>query len=319
MKKVFLPISLIVIIITTLSCSIENTITQTLQQDKRWGIYSLDLATESTQLIYSSSTTISNIRLNPKQDILVFSRNVGGESLNNIEIFTIELNGENETRLTNNEFLDTYPIWSTNGEQIAYLSWPGNTLDIYIMDRNGENNQLLYDSGAHDADIDWVGDNIVFTRDSQIWIMRSDGSAARAITNPPRAGVMGKANLPFGDYDPRINPKLNKVIFDRLEDDESVHGNYNLYEINIDGTGEKRITETDYAQGLPSWSPSGNQLVYIVAAIEDVAKYDMYIMNSDGTENRNITPDYFPANALIHEAIFSRSEETLYIIVEWWE
>jgi TolB protein len=245
--------------------------------------------------------------------------NIGEDSLKGSEIFTIDINSKREKRLTNNDYLDIYPVWSPDSEQIAYLSWPDSTLDIFLMDKEGNNSRLLYDSGFHDADIDWVGDKLVFTRNNQIWIMNSNGTDATAITNPPRAGERGNANLPFGDYDPRINPDDDIVIFERLENDRSTHGNYNFYQVKIDGTGLEQITYTGYTQGLPNWSPSGTEILFIVAAINDEGKYDMHRMNMDGANERNITPEYFPANFLIHEAIFAPEGTIIYFIAEWWE
>jgi hypothetical protein len=42
-------------------------------------------------------------------------------------------------------------------------------------------------------------------------------------------------------------------------------------------------------------------------------------MNSDGTNNRDITPDYFPNDFLCHSAVFSNDDSVIYFIGEWWE
>ena len=47
-------------------------------------------------------------------------------------------------------------------------------------------------------------------------------------------------------------------------------------------------------------------------------KFDIYLMNSDGTDNKNITPDYFPADFLCHNPIFSLDEDEIFFIGEWW-
>ncbi len=108
-------------------------------------------------------------------------------------------------------------------------------------------------------------------------------------------------------------------FFERLEDDSSVHGNYNIFVIDSSGTAETRLTNTGYSQGLASWSHSGTRIVYIVAAIGTEGKYDIYMMNADGTENRNITPDYFPANFLCQWPVFSADDAKIFFIGEWWE
>ena len=82
---------------------------------------------------------------------------------------------------------------------------------------------------------------------------------------------------------------------------------------------EIRLTTTGFSQGLASWSHTGEQLVYIVSAIGDTGKYDIYIMNADGTDSHNVTPGYFPAQFLCHWAVFANDDNDIYFIGEWWE
>jgi Tol biopolymer transport system component len=285
----------------------------------RWGIYFMTLDGRDADLIYDSPTTVSNVRLDPQGAMLAFSMNVGTDSLPGSEIFTLDLDDRREKRLTDNDYPDTYPVWSPDGGQLAYLSWPGATLDIYVMGKDGGGSRLLYDSGDHDGDIDWVGDKIVFTRNSEIWIMDSDGTHAQAVTHPPRAGVAGKANLPFGDYDPRMHPDGTSILFERLEDDSSPFGNYDFYRVDVDGSDLVRLTRTGYTQGLAQWSPAGDAFLCIVTATGSQGAYDLHLRNADGADDRNLTPAYFPANVLIHEAVFSRDGRGVYFIAEWWE
>jgi Tol biopolymer transport system component len=142
------------VIIGSVSCAMESIGSEAFPHMERWGLYSLQLTNQESELIHGSSTTISNLDLHPDGERLLFSRNVGGESLNNSEIFSINITGGDERRLTDNAYVDTYPVWSPDGDQIAYLSWPDQTLDIYLMDPDGGNQRLLYDSGSYDADID---------------------------------------------------------------------------------------------------------------------------------------------------------------------
>jgi Tol biopolymer transport system component len=284
----------------------------------RWGIYSLDLASQDVALLYSSPDEIANLDLNSAGDRFAFSQNSGGDDLKNFEIFTIGVDGQGMQRLTDNEFLDTYPAWSPDDAQIAYLAWPDSTLDIYRMQADGSGAGLLYDSGGHDADIDWVDGRIVFTRDSRIWIMQSDGTDARPLTDPLRAGERGGANLPFGDYDPRLSPDGSLVVFERLVNDASPHGNYDLFTVLTDGTGLRRITDTGHSQGMAGWSPSGDRLVYIVTAVNGAGQYDAYTVLPDGSGNRSVTPGSFPPEFLIHAAVFSKNGSMLYFIGEWW-
>jgi len=251
-------------------------------------------------------------------DTVLFSQKSDEQKDESEEIFSLELIDNTIQQLTDNDSRDLYPVWSPDDKQVAYLSWEDATLDIYVMDVNGDNSRLLYGSEYHDADLDWEENRIVFTRNSQIWIMDSDGSGARSVTNPPNAGEVNNANLPFGDYDPRVSQDGSQVLFARLVDDTSAHGNYDLFLIDIDGSNETQLTSTSFSQGIAQWSPEGDKIVYSVAAIQDEGKYDIYMINADSSENQNITPEYYPEDFLCYTPSFVNDDEIIFV-GEWWE
>ena len=104
-----------------------------------------------------------------------------------------------------------------------------------------------------------------------------------------------------------------------LSEAESPHGNYDLFVVDLATLEERRLTTTGFSQGLPSWSDSGQELVYVVSAMDNVGQYDLYIMNADGTDSHSITPSYFPAQFLCHWATFSADDAVVYFIGEWWD
>jgi TolB protein len=305
--------------VTLAGCTDNEPEHKVVPHEYKWGIYSLDLTTEEVELVYGSPDQISQLSLNNTGDTFAFTQQFDGDTNAHEEICTIRVDGSHFRRLTRNGFLDTYPAWSPDGSRLAYLSFPEEDLDIYVMQSDGTDNTKLYDSGSHDADIHWVGDSIAFTAFSRIWVINDDGTRPAQVTEPPRAGQWGNANLPFGDYDPRISPDGQKIVFERLEADDSPHGNYNIFLINVDGSGEVRLTTSGYSQGFASWSRSGDMMVYIVAAVDNEGKYDIYQMNSDGTNNRNITPDYFPEAFLCNTPVFSADDQKVFFVGEWWE
>ncbi len=287
--------------------------------EEKWGIYALDISTEDVHLIYSSPERISGLQINCTGDTFAFSQRFGGDDTDDEEICIMSVDGTNYKRLTNNTVLDTYPVWSPDGSLIAFLSWREETMDIYTMDSDGSNVKKMYDSGFHDGDIHWLNNTIVFTRNSQIWMMNDDGTGAHQVTDPPRAGEWGKAVLPFGDYDPRLNPDGTVIAFERMVDDESPHGNYDIYTINVDGSHETGVTATGYTQGLPKWSHKGDTILYEVAAAGETGVFELYVMNADGSNSYSITPEYFPDNFLCHSPVFSPDDSIVYFVGEWWE
>ena len=284
---------------------------------EEWGIYKLNPSCGETQLIYSSLFEINMISLSPDGSTFVLSVNLG-EGFEYSEIFTLGVDGSDLAQLTDNDYWNLYPIWSPDGSEILFLTFR-ETLDVYKMYRDGSDLHLFYDSGGHDGDIDWVDDHIVFTRNSQIWVMNSDGSDPHQLTDPPRAGEWGNAVLPFGDYDPRISPDGSLVVFERMVDDSSPHGNYDLYVIGIDGTGEYAVTDLVWTLGIARWSDDGESLIFQVSAAGEEGKYDVYSINVDGSGLTDLTGDLYPAGFLVHNPIYSGDDALIYFIGQWWD
>jgi TolB protein len=318
-----LSISLVVIVMTfgALACDVGGATPapppEVPHQD-RWGIYNMDLSTQAVDLIYSSPHAISTARLNSAGDRFVFSQEIGGLGYEFSEIFTVGADGQDLQRLTDNDVWDLYPSWSPDGTRIVFLSWRENDLDLYAMNADGSNIERLFDSGSHDADVHWAMNQIVFTSENRIWIVSDDGANARALTDPPQAGEWGNANLPYGDYDPRLSPDGNLIAFERMVDTGPQHGSYDLFIVDTDGTNLIQLTDSGYSQGFPSWSNDGTKIVYVVAAIEGAGHFDIYMMNADGSDNQSITPSWFPAGFICHSANFSTDDSSINFVGEWW-
>jgi dipeptidyl aminopeptidase/acylaminoacyl peptidase len=73
-----------------------------------------------------SATTVSMIAFVSKRD-------------GNSEIYTINSNGTELKRITNNTFEDTSPSWSPDGKYIAFISDREKKTAIYIMKADGTN------------------------------------------------------------------------------------------------------------------------------------------------------------------------------------
>ena len=56
----------------------------------------------------------------------------------NQEIYVMNADGSNPTRLTNNSDVDFLPAWSPDGTSIAFVSRIGEgNFEIYVMDADG--------------------------------------------------------------------------------------------------------------------------------------------------------------------------------------
>ncbi len=53
------------------------------------------------------------------------------------EIYTIDPNGTNETRITFDNEFDFWPKWSPNGDRLAFMQHAGNDAEIVVTNRPG--------------------------------------------------------------------------------------------------------------------------------------------------------------------------------------
>ncbi len=144
--------------------------------------------TNPTDLTQNNAATDIDPAFSPDGNSIVFASNLNSESFPNLngdfEIFRMNPDGSNLTRLTANAVNDTRPSYSPDGSRIVFASerTSGET-DLFIMDSlDGANEAAL--SGGSDIDFDPVfspdGTQVIFARDQnltkELWVLNSDGS-----------------------------------------------------------------------------------------------------------------------------------------------
>ena len=181
----------------------------------------------------------------------------------NHEIYTMDSDGSDQTRLTFNESKDVAPVWSPNGRQIAFHSsrhddndphTAEENMEIYVMDADGSNQRRLTHYPGLDGYADWHpdGSQIAFdsTRDGNfnIYVMDTDGSNVKQVTD-----------LEFASR-PRWSPDGKRIAFEGY-----MGGNQrNIYVISANGTAPFRVSKPrpKAHMFLGDWSPDGKQILY---------------------------------------------------------
>jgi Tol biopolymer transport system component len=79
-----------------------------------------------------------------------------------------------------------------------------------------------------------------------------------------------------------------QIAFTRAIKFEGMNIDSDIYTINVDGSGESRLTETprDF-DGMPAWSPDGKRIAF--GSDRDGGNWELYVMDSDGTHQRRLT------------------------------
>ena len=188
----------------------------------------------------------------PLHGKIVFYSNRDG----NNEIYTMNSDGTNQTRLTFNKVSDIRPAWSPNGQQIVFESYRDDDqrTEIYMMDADGSNQRRLTHYPGWDADPDWSpdGSQIAFSSDrnggpsrGNIFVMDTDGSNVRQVTDA------------FFAQRPKWSPDGEWILYMEGE----------IFAIRPDGTDLWQVSEPkpDTVMNLGGWSPDGKQILYVEA------------------------------------------------------
>ena len=180
----------------------------------------------------------------------------------NMDIYVMNPDGSNQTRLTNNPAKDEYPSWSPDGKKIAFQTTRNEKEDVYVMNSDGSSQTRLTDNPAFDGCLSWSpdGNKIAFAsiRDGnfEIYVMNADGSEQTNLTNNPSF-----------DMAPSWSPDGKKIAFYSLRKDvpdQKEYGadgrwwyeyNAEIYVMNADGSELTNITNNPAYDGYPSWSP----------------------------------------------------------------
>jgi TolB protein len=198
------------------------------------------------------------------------------------DIFTANSDGSNLTKITDNPKYDAEPIVSPDGKQIVFGSQREGNFDIYIMNADGSNVRRLTDRMGYNGGpwfspdgkkIVWrawypkteagkaqwkecMEKNYILAFPLDLWVMDEDGSNKKMILHNAAT-----------NFAPSWHPDGKRIIFssnmdDWREDIKTYGHNFELYLINIDGTGLERITFNTVFDSFPMFSPDGKKLVW---------------------------------------------------------
>jgi TolB protein len=137
---------------------------------------------------------------------------------------------------------------------------------------------------------------------SDVFAMNADGTKIVRLT----AGG--------SDGDPRRSPDGKLILFISARDHAATH-TPELYVMNADGSGERRLTIDDGSNRSPTWSPDGNRIAWTRWS----GSTDIYVADADGSDAQNLTPgpgydtnpDWSPSGKLVfnHNAVDSAGNE----------
>lgn len=193
---------------------------------------------QSTAFDVATSPSVS-----PDGTRIVFS--ASDAFFDNTDIFIMDFDGSNIEPLTNAPYLNDSPVWSPDGNEIAFVSNQTGSNEIYIMNPDGSNIRQLTSLGQNNSSPVWSpdGNEIAFVSGpygkQEIYVMNSDGSNVRQLTNNDHP-----------DFDPDWSPDGTRIAYISVVD-----GDRELFIMNSNGSNVQRLTNNFEDEFGPVWRP----------------------------------------------------------------
>lgn len=195
------------------------------------------------------------------------------------DIYVIDVESAQRTRLTDNALSEAGLSWSPDGNRIIFTQSEPSSLNsqIYVMNADGSNVvQLTHD--GYNASPDWSpdGQSIIFFSiregfGGRIYLMDADGTNQRPLVQP----------MPFGGgTTPTWSSDGTRIAFSTY--DPQITGGGGIGVINSDGTGFRQLVgitnNPDFHS--PVWSPDGEYIAYAVTQANTPDQ--IYVIRADG-------------------------------------
>ena len=235
-------------------------------------------------------------------------------------VWTIRADGTGARKLIPRAYA---PAWSRDGSRVAFVSARSGDEELYTANADGSGVRRLTRRSGPDLTPAWSPDGrrIAWTRDREIWTMDSDGRNERVLVRRAEpwhehwsptwhAGTIVYSSIRVSAFNselyavparrltftkgsdgvlgddgmPAFSPDGRRIAFVSNRDQDN-----QIYVMNADGSGQRRLTRRPGNDFAPAWSPDGRRIAF--HRVGD----GIWVMNADGSGLTRLTAGADPS------------------------
>ncbi|MFH0807064.1 MAG: hypothetical protein V2A57_01455 [Elusimicrobiota bacterium] len=232
------------------------------------------------------------------------------DSTGSKEIYKIDYDGYNFKRLTQDDSINIFPKWSTDGEKIAFTTYKYGNPDLYVMTNTGTNRRAVSTYQGLNISPTWTNDNnsmaltVSKGKSPNIYIENLSGQILKRLTHS--TGI---------DSSPCFSPSNRELAF--ISDRAGIP---QLYICDSEGTNVRRIITEGYSDS-PSWSPKGDKITFAMRfGAESYFNIYLYDIASDKAvsltngQGSNENPSFSPDGRFIVFSSTRNGKKELFVI-----
>jgi TolB protein len=206
---------------------------------------------------------------------------VNGDGAANLaNLVTMTSSGGDKREVSNNAE-DGFPTWRADGAIVAYSSssWGDGRTRLGIVNDMNSRGQDWIPMGNAQIEGDypfWMPDGRLVFNTCEFW----GGGGSCGLYTVGAGGNATPQRLTTHESDTAPTGSGSRVAFMSSRD-----GNWEVYRVNMDGSGLKRLTNNSAQDGLPTFSPDGRSIAFVS---NRGGPWAIWVMDSDGSDQRKL-------------------------------